>query len=99
MGDVDSRHAELSLDPRDLRPHLDTESGVEIRERLVHEEGLGFSHDRASHRDALPLPTRKLARLSFEVVAQTENCGCLLMRVRRSAFGTWRMRRPKPMLS
>ena len=53
--DVDRRHAERALEPADLRAHLDAELRVEVRERLVHQEGLRLADDRAAHRDALPL--------------------------------------------
>src|SRR5690606_39381679 len=54
--DVDRRHAELALQPRDLAAHLDTELGVEVRQRLVHQEDRRATDDRPAHRDALLLP-------------------------------------------
>jgi len=53
--DVDGRHAQVTLQARDLRTHLDAELRVEVRERLVHEEGLRLADDGTPHRDALAL--------------------------------------------
>ena len=72
MRDVDHRRAEVALHPRDLRPHLDAQLGVEVGERLVHQEDLRQPHDRAPHRDALPLAARELARLSVQVLREAE---------------------------
>ena len=55
--DIDRRHPEVPLDARDLGAHLDAELGVEVRERLVHEERLRVADDRAAHGDALSLAT------------------------------------------
>ena len=64
--DVDRRHAELVLQARDLGAHVHAELRVEVRERLVHQVGLGLAHDRAAHRDALALAARERARLALE---------------------------------
>ena len=58
VGDVERRGLELLLQLRDVRPHLDAQLGVQVRERLVHEEHLRVAHDRAAHGHALPLPAR-----------------------------------------
>jgi len=39
------------------------------------EEGLGFAHDGATERDALPLAARQLARLALEQGAELEDVG------------------------
>jgi hypothetical protein len=51
---------------RDLGAHLHPQLGVEVRERLVEQEGCGLAHQRAAHRDALPLAARELARRALE---------------------------------
>ena len=73
VGDVNRRHVEIALEPRDLRPHLDPELGVEVREGLVHKERLGLAHDRAAHRDPLSLPARERPRLLLEHIRQAEH--------------------------
>jgi hypothetical protein len=70
--DVDRRHAEVALDAGDLGAHLDAELGVEIRERLVHQERLWLADDRAAHRDALSLAARERARLLLQDLGEAE---------------------------
>ena len=71
--DVDRRHAEVVLQPRDLRAHLHAQLGVEVGERLVHQEGLRLAHDRAAHRHALALAAREVARLAIEQRLEVED--------------------------
>ena len=66
--DVDRRHVEPPLELVDLRPHLHAQLGVEVRERLVHQERLRLSHECAAHRDALALPARESLRLALQVL-------------------------------
>ena len=75
--DVDRRHSEVPLDPRDLGAHLDPELRVEVRERLVHEEGLRVADDRAAHRHTLSLSAGQRARLLPERVGEPEDLGRL----------------------
>jgi hypothetical protein len=53
---------------RELGPHGDAQLGVEVRERLVEEEGRGIADDGAADRDALPLPARELGGAAVEEV-------------------------------
>ena len=57
-------------------PNRDADLGskrrIQIGERLVEEKKLGSPHDRAAHRDALPLPTRQLARQSLHQFLEAE---------------------------
>src|SRR5258708_36321109 len=66
MSDVDRCDAETALDACDLRPKLDAQLCVEIRQGLVHEEDGRLPDDRASHRDPLALPARQLTGLLLE---------------------------------
>ena len=75
--------------------HADAELGIEVRERLVHQERLRLAHDRATHRDALPLAARELHRLAVEHLGQPEQLGDLLdAALRISSFGALRTLRP-----
>jgi hypothetical protein len=47
------------------RPHLDAKLGIEVRQRLIHEERARLTHHRAAHRDSLTLSTGQLGRLSL----------------------------------
>ena len=58
--------------------HPDPELGIEVRQRLVHQERLRLAHDRAPHRDALPLAAGELHRLAVEHLRQAEERGHLL---------------------
>ena len=73
VGDVDGRDVQLVLDAGDLGPHLHAELGVEVRQRLVHQERLGLADDRPSHGDALPLTARQRLRLALEQVLEPED--------------------------
>ena len=97
--DVDRRHAELVLQARDLGAHVHAQLRVEVRERLVHEVGLGLAHDRAAHGDPLALAAGERARLALEELLEPEECAASRTRWSISAFGAFRSRRPKAMLS
>ena len=73
VGDVDRRHSHPAVQPLQLGPHLDPQLRVEVRQRLVQEEHLRLAHQRASHRDALPLPPGELSGTPAEQVLQAEH--------------------------
>jgi hypothetical protein len=75
MGDVHRGDAQPVLQARDLGAHLEAQLGVEVRQRLVEEEGIGLTHDRPPHRHPLALPARQLGRLAVEEVLQLEQLG------------------------
>src|SRR5207253_10208943 len=52
--------------------------GVEVGQRLVHQERLRLADDRAPHRDALPLPARQLGRPALQHLVEAENACDLL---------------------
>jgi hypothetical protein len=58
---------------RDVGAHLDAQLRVEVGERLVHQQRVGLTHDRAAHRDPLPLPAGELARLALEQAGEAEH--------------------------
>ena len=82
--DVDRRHAERALEPGDLGAHLHAQLGVEVRERLVHQEDLRLADDRAAQRDPLPLPARERSRLAVEQLLEAEDLRRLAGRAARS---------------
>ena len=59
----------------DFQPHADAQRGIEVRQRLVEQEGGGFAHDGAADGDALALAARQLARAAVEVVGQVQHLG------------------------
>ena len=57
---------ELALQPADLGTHLHAQLGVEVRQRLVHQERRRLADDRPAHRHPLALATGELAGLAIE---------------------------------
>ena len=61
---------------RELASHVHPELGIEIRERLVHEEGARLANHGAPERDALALPARELGGTTLEKLLDMElACG------------------------
>ena len=73
MGYVDGGRAELQMKTLQLRAHGDAQLGIEIAQRLVHQEHHGVAHHRPPERDPLPLPAREMARLAVEKMTDLEN--------------------------
>ena len=73
VGDVDRGDAELALQRGDLGADLHAELGVEVRQRLVHQEHLRLAHDRPAQRDPLALAARELAGLAVEVARSSSS--------------------------
>ena len=70
VGDVDEGGAEPAVQLDQLEAGLGAELGVEVGQRLVHEEHLGPAHDGPGQGDALALPAGELAGLAVEVVGR-----------------------------
>jgi hypothetical protein len=66
VGDVDHRGPELGLQVLDLGAHVRTQLRVEVRQRLVHQEGLRPADEGAGQGDALLLAAREALRLAVE---------------------------------
>ena len=75
---VDDGRVEVLVEALDLGAHLHAQLGVEVGERLVHEEDRRIAHQRAAERDALLLAARELARLALEQVGDVEHARGLL---------------------
>jgi hypothetical protein len=56
----------------DLGAHLAAQLGVEVRQRLVEQEGVGVADDRPAHRDPLALAAGQVGRLAVEVLGELE---------------------------
>jgi hypothetical protein len=78
VGDVDRRDPEPVVQPRQLGAHVDAELGVQVRQRLVHQERLRLAHDRPAHGDPLALAAGERARPALEQILQPEQPGDLL---------------------
>ena len=66
MRDIDRRGAERRLHVLQLGAHVAAQLGIEVGERLVHEEDRGPAHHGAGKRHALTLAARKLARITVQ---------------------------------
>ena len=71
--DVDGRDPETLVEACQLGAHVDAQLRVEVRERLVHQERSRFAHDRAAHRDALPLAAGERAGAAMEELLEPEH--------------------------
>ena len=77
VGDVDHRGPEALVEARDLGARLHAQLGVEVGQRLVHQEHRGLADDRPAERDALPLAAGELLGLAVEQVLELEDPGRL----------------------
>ena len=100
VGDVDGGRADLLLQPLDLAARLHAQLGVEVGERLVHQEHLRVAHERAAERDALLLAAGELAR-ACGPAARSSSSDAAARRTRASisSFGALRRRSPNARLS
>ena len=73
VGHVDERRVEALIQAQDVCPGLDAQLGVEVGERLVHEEDRRLAHDGAPEGDALALAAGELARLAVQVAAEVQD--------------------------
>ncbi len=75
VGDVDGGDVEVLLQLHDLCAGLDAQLGVQVGQRLVHEEDLRLADDRAAHRHTLALATGEVLRLAVEELGEVEDLG------------------------
>ena len=66
VGDQDRGRTGLVLNAANFCAHLEPETGIEIRQWLVHQEHVGLAHERASQRHALLLTAGEGRRSAFE---------------------------------
>ena len=100
VGDVDRGDAEVVLDAGDLGAHLHAELGVEVRQRLVHQERLRVAHDGPAHGDPLALAAGERLGLAVEELVEPEDAGRLAHPlVDLAASGTFCSLSPNAMLS
>ncbi len=75
VGDEEKGRAELHLQVLELRAKRLAELGVEIGQRLIHEEGAGLAYDRAADRDPLHLAAGELVGLAIEQMVDAQRLG------------------------
>ena len=62
----------------DFSSHLYTKLSIEVGERFVHQEYLGFTNDSTTERNSLSLTTGKSLRLSFEKMFNIKDTSCFM---------------------
>ena len=77
VGDVDEGGVDLLAQLDDLSAHLVTQLGVEVGQRLVHQEDLRVPDDGAADSDTLALAAGQSLRLAVEVLGDIEDLGGL----------------------
>ena len=88
------------MEPLQLRAHLHAQLRVEIRERLVEQEGDGLADQGPRERDALPLAAGQFARPARQQRRARHGGGRLVDAPSHLvARNTRRARNPKPMFS
>ena len=75
VGDVDERALDLVAQLDELGTHLVTQLGVQVGQRLVHQEDLGVTHDGAADSDTLALAAGERLGLTVEVLGNAQNLG------------------------
>src|SRR4029453_1995812 len=75
VGHVSRGDAEGAGQGCDLRTGLDTELGVKVGQRLVHEEDLGGTDDCTAHGNTLALTTGECLRLAVQVCLEVKKLG------------------------
>ena len=78
VGHVQGGDTQLTLQSGDLGTGLHTELGVEVGQRLIHEEDLRLTDDCTAHSHALTLATGQSLRLTIKVLGQVEDLSGLL---------------------
>lgn len=78
VGHIDESGGKSAMQLRQLAPHVDAQRGIQVGERLVHQEGDGVSDHGPSKGGPLALSTRELTRLARQEVLD-------LQRFRRAA--------------
>ena len=77
VGHVDGGHAEPLVQLLERAPHGHAQLGVQVGQRLVHQERLRLADDGPAHRDPLPLAAGQRGRLALEVLLQAQHLGGL----------------------
>ena len=78
VGDVDEGGIDLLTQLDDLGAHLVAELGVQVGQRLVHEEHLGLTHDSTADGNTLALAAGQSLGLPVEVLGDIQDLGGFL---------------------
>ena len=87
MGHVHGGDAQLTLQRSNLGTGLDTQLGVQVGQRLIHEEDLRLTDNCTAHCHTLTLTTGKCLRLTIQVGLQVEDACCFLNALSNLSLG------------
>ena len=76
--DVNDRGLDLLVEFLDFGPHLCAQFRVEVRERLVKQEGIRVADDSPAHGHTLPLAAGQFGRRAVHESGKAENAGGLI---------------------
>ena len=74
---IDDGCAQSVMQLGNFGTHLDTKFGVQVGQRLVHQENTGITDNRTTHGDTLSLAAGKSFRLTVKQVLQIQDLSCL----------------------
>ena len=77
VGNIDEGCTQLLMQLGELGPHLGAQLGVQVGERFVEQEDLGFTHDGTAQGDTLTLTAGQRLRLPVEQVGDIQDAGRL----------------------
>ena len=72
MRDIDQRKGQFRMQAQDFLAESASESGIEIRKRLVHQQNARLRRERSRQRDTLLLSARKFPRPDIQIVAKPD---------------------------
>ncbi|MNQ87889.1 hypothetical protein D3C85_1031300 [compost metagenome] len=72
VGHIDHGGAQLLVQARQLGTHLSAQGGIQVGERLVEQEHIGFAHYGASDGDPLALAPGELGRFAIQQMSQLQ---------------------------
>lgn len=99
MGNIGEGCTQLLVQLGELGPHLGAQLGVQVGERFVEQEDLGFTHDGTAQGDTLTLTAGQRLRLPVEQVGDIQDAGRLFDAAFDLVLGVFRSFRPKAMFS
>ncbi len=75
VGNVDEGGLQAMMQLGDLGAHGHAQLSIQVGQRFVHQEDLGFTHDGAAQSDALTLAAGQSLRLTVQQVVNAQNAG------------------------
>jgi hypothetical protein len=87
VGHINGCRLKITLDVFELGPHGETEFGIEVGQRFIHQEDLRLADDGTRKGGTLALAAGKGAWFAIEVVFEFDHLGCLAHQAVVIGFG------------